>query len=1092
MPTHTLLITCILAAFTMPAQAADPPAGSTLLLRQPSVSGALVAFAYAGDVWIAQRSGRGAQRLTVHPGVEANPTLSPDAQWVAFSGEYDGNVDVFIVPVSGGAPRRLTFHPGRDEVRGWTPDGQAVLFRSSRLSPHHHRSGQLFTVPLDGGLPDPLPMPHAEMGAISADGALVAYTPFRNATATWKRYRGGRTTPIWIFDLQTWENEEVPHDNATDTAPVWLGDTLYFLSDRHGTMNVFSLGSDREVRQVTEHTDMDVRAMSAGGGVLAYEQAGRIHLLEPTTDEGGPLDLQVTADLPAARPHLAAVTDQIHWMGLSPTGARALFGARGEILTVPAEHGDVRNLTRTPGIHERFGIWSPDGESVAYLSDASGEYQLVLAPQNGRGPTETIPLGDPTFYHGPVWSPDGGKLAYTDKRLNLWWLDLDGARRPMLVDTEPYDEPPRGLAPVWSPDGRWLAYTRRLDNHLRAVFLHDTNTGRSHQMTDGMSDCASAAFSRDGTLLYFAASTDVGLAAGWLDMSSYEQPRHRSIYVAVLAADGPSPLAPRSDEEGLDEDAPPEDRDKHKRKGNGGRGEETDEPVVVRIDLDGLDQRILALPVESADLSHLEVVDGGQLLYLAHGDEDDHAQLHRYDPEERESVMVLEGVLAYTLSADGKQVLVAQAEDTYRIVEAGAEPGAAAEVDPLDLSGLRVQIDPGAEWAQIYDETLRIFRDYFYDPGMHGIDWVAMGERYRPYLAHVGHRDDLNYLLGELMGELVVGHAYRWGGDYPDANRVDVGLLGADLVADGAFYRIGKVFSGLNWNPALRSPLTEPGVGVAEGDVILEIDGQPLRVPDNPYRLLQGKAGIQVVLRVNDRPSDAGAREVTIVPLADEAPLRHRAWIEGNRSRVDEATDGEVAYVYVPNTAWAGYTEFNRYFYAQLDRHGVILDERYNGGGSVADYMVDALNRRILNWNVTREGRDYPSPLGVLPGPRVMLINQDAGSGGDCLPHYFRMMGLGPLIGTRTWGGLIGIYDYPPLIDGGVVTAPRIAFYGPDGQWTAENVGVIPDIEVEMTPRAVLEGGDPQLERAIEEILQQIREQPQTPPARPPFPNYSD
>ncbi len=1080
---HQAALFPLLAVLLVPTwAAADEP---TLLLRQPTVSADHVAFTYAGDLWIADRDGGHPRRLTIHAGLERDPHLSPDGSQVAFTGEYDGNVDVYVVPVEGGQPTRLTYHPWADSARGWTPDGGAVLFRSARLGTHHHRSGRLFTVAAAGGWPEPLPMPHAERGTISPDGTRVAYTPFREAFATWKRYRGGRTTPVWIFDLASRETFEVPHENASDASPVWIGDSVYFLSDRAGTMNVFGAELDGAVRQLTTHDDLDVRSLAAGGGVLVYEQAGRIHELDPGSGDSRALAITIAPDLPSTRPHFEAGAPHIRSMALSTTGKRVLFGARGEIFSVPVEHGDVRNLTRTPGIHERYPSWEPDGTRVAYLSDASGEYELVLAEQDGVGDTDSIPLGEPSFYHYAHWSPDGDKLTYTDKRLNLWWMAVDH-RRPLLVDTDTYDEPERSLDPAWSPDGRYIAYTRRLASHMRAVFLYDTDTGRRHQLTDGMSDAVTATFSRDGKVLYFAASTNVGQGAGWLDMSSYEREVRRSLYVVVLAADGASPLAPRSDEE----EAAPED-DGKKKKSKKDEEEAGDEPVVVTVDLEGIDQRILALPIEAADLVELAVVDGGGLLYLERGEYGEGSTLHRWDPEERESAMVAEGVRAYSVSADGKKLLLAQDGDVYKVVDATADAAATGEAETLDLSGMQIWVDPAAEWAQMTDETWRIFRDYFYDPDMHGIDWEAVGDRYRAWLPHVGHRDDLNYLIGEMIGELVAGHSYRWGGDYPEVESVQVGLLGADLRVEAPFYRIHRVVEGENWDPELRAPLTEPGVDVDAGDYLLAIDGETLRAPDNPLRMLQGKVGRQVVLRVNDRPDEEGAREVTVVPTHSESGLRHRGWVEANRARVDEATGGRVAYIYVQNTAWAGYTSFNRYYYAQLDKQAVILDERYNGGGSVADYMVDVLSREILNYNATREGADYPSPLAVIPGPKVMLINQDAGSGGDCLPHYFRLMGLGTLVGTRTWGGLIGIYDYPGLMDGGAVAAPRIAFYGHDGLWTAENVGVPPDVEVAMTPAEVIAGRDPQLEEGIRLILEQLEADPPRPPDRPAYPDYS-
>jgi tricorn protease len=1062
------------------AVAAEP----TLLLRAPTVSSDHLAFVHGGDVWLAGRDGSSPRRLTVHAGVEADPHLSPDGQLVAFTGRYDGNVDVFVVPTVGGQPTRLTWHPADDMVRGWTPGGD-VLFISPRAS-HTRRNKQLYRVGTGGGFPEQLPIPKAQRASMSPDGARVAYTPLRDAFEGWKHYRGGRTTPIWVIELATGQSVEIPHVNASDSHPTWLGDTVWFLSDREGTMNVFAWGPDGAVRQVTRHDDFDVKALSGGGGVLVYEQAGRLHELDPTTGSSSPIAVTVLPDAPLLRPRFVDGADQIANASISPTGVRVLVEARGDVFTVPTEQGDVRNLTRTPGVAERDPAWSPDGSKIAWLSDASGEYQLVIADQAGRSEPRTVSLGDPTFYYGPLWSPDGQRIAYTDKKLQLWILDVDRGE-PVLVDTDTYDKPPRSLDPSWSPDGRWLTYTKRLPNHLRAVFLFDVQAGTSHQVTDGMSDCRHAVFSRDGHHLLFAASTNFALNTGWLDMSSYERPIRRSIYAIVLAADQASPLAPRSDEEPVTTT---------EGKGKAKADDAEDAPVVVTVDLEGIDQRIVALPIPEGNLSSLASADGA-LFFLEAAppqriwwDSPGGQVLQRYDWDERETKAFGEGIADFEVSHDGTKVLYVAAGGAIGVAPADAESVTAAEGE-IDLSGLVLSVDPRAEFRQMYEETFRIQRDFFYDPNMHGIDWDAVHDRYLPWLDHVAHRDDLSYLIVEMIGELVVGHAYRWGGDYPEIDEIGVGLLGADLVAEGDRYRIARIYTGQNWNPELRAPLTEPGVRVEQGDYLLAIDGRELRAPDNPWRLLQGRDGLQVRLTVNSKPTTRGARDVTVVPVADEQGLRHFAWVEGNRARVHEATGGRVAYVYVPNTSWAGYVHFNRYYYAQLDRQAVIVDERFNGGGSVADYMIDMLGRTSLNWNVTREGADYSSPVGAIDGPKVMIINEDAGSGGDCLPLYFRMRSMGKLVGKRTWGGLIGIYDYPQLIDGGLVTAPRIAFYGPDG-WSAENTGIAPDVEVEMTPSAVLAGQDPQLEAAIEVILEELETNPPSAPERPPFPDYGE
>jgi tricorn protease len=1057
--------------------------GPTLLLRQPTVGGESIAFAYAGDLWVTDLEASEPRRLTVHQGLERDPHLSPDGAWLAFTGDYDGNADVYVVPTSGGQPRRVTYHPGEDAVRGWSPDGR-VLFRSEREKATR-KGGRLYAISPEGGWPDPLPLPMAEDISVRADGGELAYTPVAPAIGSWKRYRGGQVSFIWRYDPATAQVSLVEHPGSNDLEPLFVGQDLYFISDRGGVANLWVQRADGGVEQVTHHQDLDVRSAGAGGAPgaewIVYEQAGRLHRLDPRSGEAGPLDISIQADLPAARARWIDVFERVESFALSPTGQRALFGARGELFSVPAEHGDVRQLSRSPGVNDRYPVWSPDGSTVLAVSDRDGEYALDLIEPDSGDLRQRIPLGEPGFYFQPCVSPDGSHIAYTDKALNLWLMNLSRGEVELVV-SDPFDHPHLALETAWSPDGAWLAYTRHLPNHLRAVFLYELSTGRHVQLSDGLADAVSPAFSSDGRYLYFAASTDQGLNTAWLDMSRLHRPLHRHLYVAVLADDEPSPLAPRSDEEPLKEEQP-QGRKKGKQDE---KDDEAEEAVVVRVDPEGLQGRILALPVDAGKLDSLWAAAEGRLLFLEHPDHGE-TVLHRYDPEEREAKTVLEGVKRYTVSADGEKLLFEGGEG-WAIVGTGddPEPGDGA----LSMGDLRAWSDPGQEWPQIFDEAWRIQRDWFYDPGMHGVDWPAMAERYRPWLRHVRHRSDLNYVLGELIGELVVGHAYRWGGDIPGADTVPVGLLGADLALVDGRFRIERIYDGEAWNPGLWAPLAQPGLDVAAGDWLLAIDGVSLDAATNPFALLAHKAGRQVTLTVADSAAGKGSRELSVQAIPNEHALRHRAWIADNRRKVDELSDGRLAYLYVPNTYIAGYDGFTRGFYSQLDKRGVIVDERFNGGGLVADYIVDMLRRQPLNWHVTREGAPYASPLGVIPGPRVMIVNQYAGSGGDCLPHYFRLLGLGTIVGTRTWGGLVGIYGYPSLMDGGVVTAPRIAFYGPEGDWTAENVGVAPDIEVEITPADFQAGRDPQLERAVQVALEQLEAEPWVQPEPPAFPDY--
>ncbi len=1058
--------------------------GETLLLKQPTVGAGYVAFLYAGDLWIADRDGSNPRRLTAHPGEKSTPMASPDGQWIAFSGNYDGNVCVYVASRDGGSPVRLTYHPGVDRMRGWTPDGQHVLFASARSSATM-RYNRLYTVPVAGGFPEPLPLPMAERGAYSPDGRKIAYTRIPDPFWSWKGYRGGMTPAIWLLDLATCDYEEIPHENASDTFPCWIGDTVYFISDRCGVMNLFGYDAGtRAVTQLTHHDDFDIRSLTAGDGLLAYEQGGRIHLFDPDKKKSKTLHIRINADLPHTRARFFKAAGAIRSAGLSPTGARAVFEVRGEIVTAPAKKGDLRNLTRTPGACERDPAWSPDGQQIAYFSDEHGEYELVIADQTGLKEKTFIPLGKKSFFYKPTWSPDGSKIAYTDKALNLYFIDL-AEKKPTLVDTDSYDHPWRSLNPAWSPDGQWIAYTKRLPTHIHAVFLYNVSTAETHQITDGLSDATWACFSPDGKALYFTASANFGLNTGWLDMSSYERPERRGLYLAVLSKDDPSPLAPESDEEPAKKEEPGENQAEEKQD----KEEKKKKTVAVKIDLDGLDQRILALPAPEREYVALQAAEN-KLFYLEllpnqwGSAKPPLFALHIYDFKERKDDIVVDRVRGYWLSADGKKLLYqGEKNGDYVIIETDKKPEPGK--GKLALESLEVYVDPRAEWRQMFDEVYRIERDYFYDAAMHGVDWDAVCARYRPFLEHVGHRSDLNGLFAEMMGELRAGHVYVAGGDVPGPTPVKCGLLGADYAIVDGYYRIQRIYAGQNWHPELRAPLTEPGVNVAVGDYILAVNGRPLRAPANLYQLFEQTAERLVELKVGAAPDLSQARSVTVKPIEDETALRHWAWVEGNRKRVAELSGGKVAYVYMANTSLEGYNSFNRYYFAQLDKQAVVLDERFNGGGSVADYIIDMLSRPLLCHWATREGAVFNTPLASIPGPKAMIINEYAGSGGDAMPLFFRRRGLGKLVGKRTWGGLIGIFDYPPLMDGGFVSAPRVAIFSPDNEWEVENVGVPPDIEVEMTPREVIAGHDLQLEKAVEIVLEELRQNPPPPVQRP-------
>jgi tricorn protease len=1080
-----------------------------LLLRKPTVSRTQVAFSYAGDIWIASRDGGEARRLTTGAGIETDPVFSPDGTQIAFTGEYDGNEDVYVVPASGGVPRRLTYHPGPDGAVGWTPDGKHVLFRSMRKA-HAYGVVRLFTVPITGGFPTEVLLARASEGSFSPDGSHLAYVPNIQWQRAWKRYRGGQTKPIWIANLADSGIEaKIPRDNSNDFNPMWVGDTVYFLSDRNGPVSLFAYDTkSKQVKQVIKNDELDIKSASAGPGAIVYEQFGALHLLDLSSGRDRRLDIRVVGDNTEVRPHFQKIEPKrIRSAAISPTGARAVFAARGEILTVPAEKGDIRNLTNTTTVAERDPAWSPDGKSVAYLSDESGEYALHIRDQSGLGDVRKIDLGSPpTFYYSPTWSPDSKKIAYTDKRLNVWYVDLE-KKTPVRVDTDTYAGPTQ-LNPVWSPDSRWLAYTKQLRNHLRAVFIYSLEQGKSYQATDGLSDALFADFDKEGKYLYFTASTDVALSTGWLDMSGLNRPVTRSVYVMVLKKDLPSPLAPESDEEkpdekkpesgktaGKDEAAVNKDTDRDKEK------EKPKEPVKVEIDFENISQRILALPIPARNYQGLSAGKTG-VVFLVEGPPVDPIDfdeggptltLHKFELKTRKTEKILEGIGAFNLSFDGEKMLYRQKDQWFIIkAEKPAEgPPKPGEGGPLKLDAMEVYVDPRAEWKHMYYQVWRDERDFLYDPGLHGLNLEAAKKKYEPYLDGIASRDDLNYLFEEMLGEITIGHMFVGGGDRPEVKKVKGGLLGADYKIENGRYRFERVFNGENWNPKLRAPLTQPGVNVVAGEYLLAVNGREVRGSDNVYSFFEETAGKQVVLKVGPNPDGKGARQVTVVAVDDELGLRNLAWIEGNRRRVDQMTGGRVAYVYLPNTAEAGYTNFNRYYFAQVGKEAAIIDERFNGGGDIADYIIDYLRRPLLSFWTLREGQDITTPIEAIFGPKVMIINEMAGSGGDALPWMFRKTGIGPLIGKRTWGGLVGHYTNPgDLMDGGFTGTPNLAFYNTNGTWDVENHGVSPDIEVEYDPKAVREGHDPQLEKAIEVVMDLLTKNPLPTPHRPVYPDY--
>ena len=1058
----------------------------TRLLRHPTVSRDSIAFEYAGDLWIVSRSGGQARRLTATQGLEVNPSFSPDGSQIAFSATIAGNTDVYVIPTTGGQPRRLTYHPGPDRARGWTPDGRRVIFASFRTSAPQQAYFRLWSIGSDEGLPVPLPMPRAFSGTYSPDGRRVAYEEFSTAfipewheASQWRHYRGGRTHPISVINLADLSVEKVPWNNSNDTWPMWVGDTIYFLSDRNHTVNLFSYSPDnKQPTQLTQHDDFDIMNASAGPDAVVYEQAGYLHLLDARSGKSQKLTIEVNGDLPWARTHFKKVASMIRNSSLSPTGVRAAFEARGEIFTVPTEKGDYRNLTQSSGAHDRNPVWSPDGAQLAWLSDASGEYQLMIGDPLGVKAARAIALPNSAFYSGLAWSPDGSQIVLQDSHKSLWTVAVTSGTATK-IDTDNYPDPFRQSDATWSPDSKWLAYSKNLPTHLRAIFVYSVADKKVHQLSDGLADSITPAFDAGGKYLYFLASTNYGPSTGWLEMSSIDRPVRRAIYLTVLSASDPSPLLPETG----DEPPPPPPRpETPQTPAAAPAAPPAPRAVTVRIDIDGIGQRVLPVNVPAGEYANLAAGAAGSFYYTepmvpaSAG-----LRLQRYQITARAAAPFLEAIRSYIVSADKKKVLyqAAAGGGTSWGVVATDRPGVKTGDGPIGVAQLETRVDPRAEWEQIFKETWRVQREYFYDAKMHGADWEAVYKKYFPLVAHVGHRADLAYLIATVGGELSVGHSYLQGfGDVPSEDPVSVGLLGADFAMENGRYRITKIYSGENWNPELRAPLSAPGIQVSPGDYLLEVNGRPLAPPTNLYNLFEGTAGRQTLIRVSKTPSPEGSRILTVVPIASEEGLRTRAWVEDNRRQVDKLSRGKLAYVWLPNTGTPGYTSFTRYYYSQQDKEGAVIDERYNQGGQVADYIVNELDRRIMGYFAQRDGEPSTSPTAGIYGPKVMLINESAGSGGDALPFYFRLRKIGPLIGTRTWGALVGTTGFPPMIDGGGITAPNLAFYNLKGEWDVENIGVAPDIEVHYTAAEVNKGHDPQLERAVQEALKLLEQNP--------------
>jgi tricorn protease len=1087
----------------------------TALLRQPALSREHLAFVYGGDIWLADRDGRHPERLTAHASA-SSPHFSPDGEWIAYSATYAANTDVYVIPVRGGQPRRLTFHPARDEVNGWSPDGQRILFASPR-EVANNRSNQLYEIALNGGFERKIMEAVAWEASWSPDGTRLAYRPYRTAyegPSGWRRYRGGTTTPIWILNPASGAWEQVPHENATDRAPVWAGDEVIFISDRsEGAANLFAYHTrSRQLRQVTKETVWDVRSLGVEGRTAVYEAGGRLKQLDLDSGNTTALTITVATEASQLRPQWKDASKTITSAFLSPTAKRVVVTARGDVFTVPTKDGSIRNLTRSPGVRDKDAIWSPDGTRIAYITDLGMQHAIVVRDQEGLEKPQVHPLPRPSYYRLLAWSPDGATLIYEDNHLHLYAFALAKAASTLIdtsLDRNAYEV-------NFSPDSRWLAYTVQGTNHFTRIRVHDFVSAHNADVTDGLSDAGSPVFAPGG-YLYFTASINSGPSQIFLDLSSQERSVRRGLYVAVLAADGRSPLLPKAGDEDAKADADdkggckaPADKtdkaaDSAADKSDGKAGDKKHDkadakpdktPKPVKVDLGGLENRIVGFPVAERRYESLAVACDGALFYVERrqpgvtteppeAEPGNDGELYRFDFAERKAKSLKQGIEDISMSADGKKLLLVYAKGKMEIADANDK----LEAKPLDLSQLGMYVDPAAEWQQIFDEAWWMEKEYFYDPNMHGLDWQAIYARYQPLVKYVQRREDLTELLIEMIGEMQVGHNRSGGGDVPGEPGTRTGLLGADFALESGHYRIRTIYRGDRWNPFLRAPLAVPGGRVSEGDYLLAVNGRPLDAQENLYAFFEQTVDKQVTLSVGPDASGAGAHNIVVQPIADEAPLRQWRWIERNREYVEKKTAGKIAYVYLPNTAADGFQYFNRMFFAQIDKPALIVDERRNSGGQAANYIIEALGRPYLASWKDRDTQLFSTPGGAIYGPKVMLADQDAGSGGDFLPWAFKHQKLGTLIGTRTWGGLIGIAANPPLIDGGQLSVPFFRFFTPEGEWSVENQGVAPDIEVTLDPAAVNRGEDPQLDAAIATVLAQLKDfKPVELKQAPPYP----
>jgi tricorn protease len=1093
------LLLGVIMLWAVPTLAADPafekPNHDDMrLLRFPDIHGNTIVFSYAGDLWTVSSTGGQARRLTGSTGFQNQAKFSPDGETIAFSGNYDGNNDIYLVPTGGGEPTRLTWHPGADRVMDWQPDGKSVRFQSRRQS-RTGRDLQLFTAPIAGGLPVRIPLPTGGLSSYSPDGNKLAYNRISREHRTWKRYKGGMAQDIWIYDFDKNDTQKVTDWIGSDNYPMWQGDTVYYNSDKSGNLQIWAYDTvSGERRQITDHKEYDVKNPSQGPGAIVYENGGWLWVLDLETEKTQRISVSLHSDNPLTRATIKNVGNRVNAGSIAPDAKRVAFGARGDIFTVPAEKGNIRNLTSTPGIRERKPVWSPDGKYVAYLSDSSGEYEIWLSSADGKGEAKQLTKGSKTYKMHMVWSPDSKHLLLNDAAMYLYVVDAESGKIKK-IDQSPSREI-HGFD--WSPNAGWVAYAKGEENGFRSIFLYNMESGKSHRVTSDFTDEGDPCFDDEGNYLFFTSGQHFNPTLGGFDLKPIWG-NMDGIYLVTLREDVEHPFPPESDEvevkeddeEGDDAEEDAEEADDEEKDED--KDDEDAEPIL--IDLENIQARMVDLGVGPGQFHSLEFT-SGKLFYISRpftpgGSQtefSDNIAIKLYDMEEREEKTVMTGAFGFEISANGEKLFYRNMGG-FGIVDPAADQKPTKKA--LRTGELEARVDPRAEWRQMFRDAWRQERDFFYDPGMHGVDWDGMYDRYAQLVPYVAHGADFSFILGELIGELNSSHSYVRPGDMPRPKSVGTGLLGCDFTVDRESnrYRFGRIYRDRNWDSTVPTPLHGPGLDVGSDDYILKIDGVDLPLDTNPYSLLENKVGKQVVLEIGPGPDDKDdTREITIVPIGNDASLRYEAWVQKNRRLVDELSDGKIGYLHLPNTAVGGQEGFAKGYYPNLRKDGLVIDERFNGGGFIPDFFMNILRQKMVNLWKPRYGQDWRTPGTAFLGHMAMISNGYAGSGGDALPYYFKFYELGPVIGTRTWGGLVGVSRGVGLMDGGSVTFPEFGLFDTMGNWDVENYGVDPTIPLDNLPHEEVAGRDPQLEKAVEVLLQKIKDEPMEVPSVRGFP----